>query len=63
MSQLASYYMGEINQKSERFKRRYYDFLFRINRKLNEQEPLRPEEEQKLTEIYKRATEPRRLKW
>lgn len=61
--QLASYWMREINKKSDRFKKRYQNFLRRINGKLNEGKIVDFAEEQELKSIYERATEPARLKW
>lgn len=60
---LASYQMREINGKSDRFKNRYKEFLFRINRKLNEGQELDTKEQRELQAIYERATDPARLKW
>lgn len=59
----ASYLMRDINRKSSRFKNRYKDFLFRVNRKLNEGKYLDVGEEKLLKEIHQRATELPRLKW
>jgi len=60
---LASYQMREINRKSDRFKKRYSEFLFRINRKLNSGQALDLKEQRELQTIYERVTEPPRLKW
>lgn len=62
MNEVASFYMREINRKSDRFKAKYKNFLFRINRKLNESSFITADEENKLKEIHQSATELPRVK-